>query len=402
MAFAKAKTIPENTVYVPEILLPAEADMTVWAVNACDQFTSDPAYWAQVEELTRGKSSTYHLIFPEIYLKDGADERIAKINSTMREYLSSGVFKTVEGGFVLVERTTAQSGMRTGLVICVDLEQYSYKKGDCALIRSTEETVLDRLPPRIKIRCDAALELPHIMLLYDDPTFSVLGAAQRGDVLYDFELNMGGGHIKGTFIKNPDDVINAFYGLSSCCGNGGMLFAVGDGNHSLAAAKSCWEAIKPHLSKEQLKTHPARYALCEAVNIYDPALNFHPIHRFIKTDAAEKFLSGWNINGSGRAYVVIGGVKTAVPFPENVPEGIRLADEYIASFITKNGGEVDYIHGDEELTLLTAHGAGLLLPAIEKADFFNLIKTGGNLPKKTFSLGEGCEKRYYVEAKKIK
>lgn len=395
------ENIPENTICIPQILLPKDADMYVWAVNACDQFTGDKAYWREVERLASGKPSTYHLIFPEIYLKDDPERRIAKINGCMRDYLSEGVFKEVECGFILVERTT-ESGTRTGIVLAVDLESYSFCQEDRALIRSTEATILERIPPRVKIRENAPLELPHVMLLYDDPANCVLKAAKRGEVLYDFDLNMGGGHVKGTYITNADEVRSAFYSLPCCLSEDKMLFAVGDGNHSLATAKRCWDNIKSGLTPEQAQTHPARYALCEAVNIYDGALFFHPIHRFVKTREPRLFSGGWSLTGDGSATVVINGEKTALPFPKNIPVGIRLLDGYINEFIAEHGGEVDYIHGDADLISLTAEGVGVMLPSIRKEDFFPLIKSGGNLPKKTFSMGEGNEKRYYIEAKRIK
>ena len=391
--------VPRNTISVSQILLPCGADMYSWAVNACDQFTSDLSYWQEVERIAQGKPSAYHIIFPEIYLKDNPEARIAAINSQMYRYLESGIFSEFNG-FVLVERTT-ESGTRTGIVLAIDLEQYSFRQEDKALIRSTEATVLDRLPPRVHIRSGAPLELPHIMLLYDDKSRSVLNSVRRGEELYNFDLNMGGGHVKGTLVSDPQTVIDAFYSLAEGMSDK-MLFAVGDGNHSLAAAKLCWENIKNKLSPEQAKTHPARYALCEAVNIYDPALAFRPIHRFIKTDNPHEFVGGWNISGEKSAEVVVNGIKTAVSFPSDIPCGIRLVDEYISDFIKQYGGTVDYIHGDEELTELTADGAGVLLPSVEKDDFFRLIKAGGNLPKKTFSMGEGNEKRYYIEAKRIK
>ena len=193
---------------IPRILLPREADIYTWAVIACDQFTGDAAYWKNVEELTRGKYSTYHLIYPEIYLKSGRKERTEAINKAMARYLEEGVFKECEEGFILTERTFG-GRVRTGIMLAVDLESYSFRVGDGALIRSTEETVEDRLPPRVDIRRGAALELPHIMLLYDDPEFKVLSAAERGDILYDSRLNMGGGSIKGTFIKNSRQVRDA-------------------------------------------------------------------------------------------------------------------------------------------------------------------------------------------------
>lgn len=387
---------------IPEILLPKNADMSVWAVNACDQFTSDENYWREVEELVGDKPSALKLIYPEIYLKDNPGRRISEINAHMTEYLQNGVFDSVEGGFILVERTT-QSGTRTGIVLAIDLEDYDYRAGSSALIRSTEATILERIPPRVKIREHAQIELPHVMLLYDDRTDSVLKAVRRGNVLYDFDMNMNGGHVKGTYIANAEEVREALYALCDMNDYGGkpMLFAVGDGNHSLATAKTCWENIKKGLTPEEAATHPARFALVEAVNIFDPALTFEPIHRLVKTDKAEQFISGLKTKGNKRAYVVVGGKLSEIPFCDDVPDGIRQLDKYIDGFIAENGGEVDYIHGEREIKELSRLGAGVILPAIAKDDFFRLIVTGGNLPRKTFSMGEGNEKRYYIEAKKL-
>ena len=393
-----------EVIKIPQILLPKNADMTAWAVNACDQYTSDGKYCKELDKLVGDKPSTLRLIFPEIYLKDKPEERISEINANMRAYLNGGVFKTVEGGFVLVERTT-QSGTRTGIVLAIDLEEYDFKKGSKALIRSTEATILERIPPRVKIRENAPVELPHVMLLYDDKGGDVLKSVKRGEVLYDFDMNMGGGHVKGTYVANAEEVIKAFYSLTQGdkYGNGEkLLFAVGDGNHSLATAKTCWENIKGSLTKEQRETHPARFALVEAVNIYDAALAFEPIHRLVKTDKPQEFLSGLKTKGAKKAYAVIDGVCKEIPFSDDVPQGIRELDCYVSEFINANGGEVDYIHGDEELKSFSSLGAGVILPAIEKDDFFRLIVTGGNLPRKTFSMGEGNEKRYYIEAKSIR
>ena len=307
-----------DAIKIPRILLPKNADMTKWAVNACDQFTSDEKYWKELDGLVGGAVSTLRLIYPEIYLKDNPEKRIADINGNMNAYLKGGVFKEVAGGFVLVERTT-QSGTRTGIVLAVDLEAYDFKKGSKALIRSTEATILERIPPRVKIRENAPVELPHVMLLYDDAENSVLKKVKRGEVLYDFELNMGGGHVKGAYIDNSEEVKNAFYALCGDKNGDKMLFAVGDGNHSLATAKTCWEEIKKTLSKSEAQTHPARFALVEAVNIYDSALTFEPIHRLVKTDKADKFIDGLKTAGGGKAKLVAGGKAREIPFNENVP-----------------------------------------------------------------------------------
>ena len=251
-----------STIKVPDILLP-HADIETWATIACDQFTSDRDYWRQVESLTAGKKSTLELIFPEIYLKDDPEGRIQKINAAMKNYLDGGVFYEVNG-FILVERTTF-SGTRRGIMLAIDLEDYSFNPADRARIRSTEATVTERIPPRVKIRKNAPLELPHIMLLYNDSENRVLSRAKLSKTLYEGKLNMDGGYVKGSLIENPDEVIKEFYALE----RDGLLFAVGDGNHSLASAKTCWEELKSGLSPEERESHPARFALVEAVNIFD-------------------------------------------------------------------------------------------------------------------------------------
>ena len=390
-----------KTIKIYDILLPATADMKYWAVNACDQFTSDYAYWEEVERITKGKLSTFNLILPEIYLKDNTEARIASANAAMDKYLKEGVFKTVKDGFVLVERTT-ESGTRTGLVFAIDLEDYSFEKGAKTPVRSTEATILERIPPRVEIRKNAPVELPHIMLLYNDPEDVVLKSVECGEVLYDADLMMNGGHIKGTYVKNAEKLTEKFYSLVADKEDK-FLFAVGDGNHSLATAKTCWENIKPTLTEAEKQNHPARFALIEAVNIFDKSLNFEPIHRLVKIADPEKFAKGLKLEGKGSALLAIGGKTQKIAFPEDIPAGIRLLDNYISAYLAENGGEVDYIHGDKELIGFTVNGdAGIILPPIQKGDFFDLISKGGNLPRKTFSMGEGNEKRYYVEAKAIR
>ena len=397
-----------NTITIPRILLPKVADMSAWAVIACDQFTSDGEYWRNLKAFVGDKPSALNLIYPEIFLGHNAEERIGRINETMYSYLEDGLFAPVDG-LVLVERTT-QSGTRTGIMLAIDLEDYSFERGALTPVRSTEETIAERIPPRVQIRENAPIELPHIMLLYDDPQNAVLSVVERGEVLYDFDLNMGGGHVKGTRITDPEEVIPAFYSLADPCGCrlGGncparLLFVVGDGNHSLAAAKTRWENVTQGLTLAERESHPARFALVEAVNIHDKALNFEPIHRFVKTDSPDRFIKGLQaIGGEGKATVFVGGKRGAVHIPAEVPSAIRVLDEYIASFIAENGGEVDYIHGDEQLLSLSSCGVGVKLPAIDRSLLFGYVAEDGNLPRKTFSLGEANEKRYYVEAKAIK
>lgn len=395
-----------STLSVPRILLPNVADMSAWAVVACDQFTSDEEYWRNLRSFVGNRPSTLNLIFPEIFLGFNDEGRIKRIDGNMREYLDGGLFRE-EKTLVLVERTT-QSGTRTGIVLAVDLEDYSFERHTGALIRSTEETIAERIPPRVAIRKDAPIELPHIMLLYDDASCKVVSSVVRGKKLYDFELNMGGGHVVGTAVANPDEVLGNLYSLAdmSADAHGGEhsrpLFLVGDGNHSLAAAKACWEEIKVSLSQSERLAHPARYALVEVVNLYDGALRFEPIHRMITTQKPDLFVKGLDLGGDAKAVVAVGGRCGAVRFPADIPAGIRALDEYIASFIQRHGGSVDYIHGKEMLKSLSRSGVGIILPPVAKDRLFSLVASGGNLPRKTFSMGDGNEKRYYIEAKAIR
>lgn len=395
-----------STLSVPRILLPNVADMSAWAVVACDQFTSDEEYWRNLRSFVGNRPSTLNLIFPEIFLGFNDEGRIKRIDGNMREYLDGGLFRE-EKTLVLVERTT-QSGTRTGIVLAVDLEDYSFERHTGALIRSTEETIAERIPPRVAIRKDAPIELPHIMLLYDDASCKVVSSVVRGKKLYDFELNMGGGHVVGTAVANPDEVLGNLYSLADMSADayGGEhsrpLFLVGDGNHSLAAAKACWEEIKGSLSQSERLAHPARYALVEVVNLYDKALRFEPIHRMITTQKPDLFVKGLDLGGDAKAVVAVGGRCGAVHFPADIPAGIRALDEYIASFIQRHGGSVDYIHGKEMLKSLSRSGVGIILPPVAKDRLFSLVASGGNLPRKTFSMGDGNEKRYYIEAKAIR
>lgn len=396
-----------STIKIPQLLLPDVDDLSAWAVIACDQYTSDGEYWRNLKAFVGDKPSTLNLIYPEIYLNYDTEGHIKRINENMYAYLNGGIFREAEG-LVLVERTT-QSGTRTGIVLAIDLEDYSFTKGVRSLIRSTEATILERIPPRVKIRQHAPIELPHIMLLYDDRDGRVLSSVRRGNPVYDFDLNMGGGHVTGTMIANPEDVVANLMSLadiSVCMSKYGssdrLLFVVGDGNHSLATAKTCWDNIKASLPEKERRNHPARYALVEVVNLHDRALKFEPIHRLVKTDKPDLFVRGLDLCGEGRARVAVGGRRAAIRFPKDIPAGIRALDDYISQFLKSHGGEVDYVHGDEDAISLSREGVAVLLPAISKDDLFRLVIQGGNLPRKTFSMGDGNEKRYYIEAKVIK
>lgn len=392
----------KTCISLPEIILPAAGtDMTAWAVIACDQHTSDVAYWEKLDAFVGDKPSTLRLTLPEIYLSE-SERRTAEIERTMREYRARGIFRKLPPGFVYVERSTPYTPMRRGIVLAVDLEQYSYEKKSCAMIRATEATILERIPPRLKIREEASLEFPHIMLLYDDPEGVVDRCAREraGEVLYDFDLNMGGGHIRGRFIADCSPVLEAFSSLVK----DGLLFMVGDGNHSLATAKASWEKMKAGLSPRECETHPARFALCEAVNIYDGGIAFEAIHRYVTGVDVQKFIAEIPFTGAGRGELCAGGKSSPLSLPEGAPEAVAAADAYISSYIAANGGAVDYVHGDEALRSLTERedSVGILLPKMDKSELFPAVKRGGSLPRKTFSMGESEEKRYYIEGKEIR
>ena len=394
-----------SCIAVPRILLPQPGtDMTAWAVIACDQHTSDRAYWNALDALVGDKPSTLRLTLPEIYLEDeDCPARIARISEEMHAYRARGIFRTLPPGFILVQRQTRFSPLRTGIVLAVDLEAYSYEKENDALIRATEATILGRIPPRLKIREAAELEFPHIMLLYEDMANAVVSAARacRGERLYDFELNMGGGHVCGDFIADTAPVLAAFDKLVK----DGLLFMVGDGNHSLATARAAWENIKRDLPEAERAAHPARYALCEAVNIYDQGIRFEAIHRLVKGVDPDAFARGLRPFGSAEGGLCVHGRHIPLGVAEEVPAAVAAVDAYIAGYLKERGGSVDYVHGEEAVRAYTeAHpdSVGVLLPAMEKSALFGLVKRGGSLPRKTFSMGESEEKRYYIEAKEIR
>lgn len=393
-------------VYVPEILLPREGtDMGKWAVIACDQHTSDRAYWDELENYVKDAPSTLRLTLPEIYLSGDCSARIRAIADTMKRYREEGVFRKLERGFVLAERKTPYSPVRFGIVLAVDLDAYSYDVNAKAAIKATEATIVERIPPRLKIREGADVEFPHVMLLYNDREDSVLkdlkGALSSLEKLYDFELNMGGGHIRGYFVPRAEEIAARFEALAD---EDGLVFMVGDGNHSLATAKAAWEKIKAGLTEEERQSHPARYALAEAVNLYDDGIRFEAIHRIVTGVDAKKFAAGFPEAAEGDAFLAVQGEKARNPLGKDAAAAVKLADGYISDYIAENGGEVDYIHGEEEILRLTRErtdSVGILLPKMDKADLFGTVKRHGCLPRKTFSMGESAEKRYYIEGKEI-
>ena len=416
--------------YPADILLPKDADMTKWAVVACDQFTSQPEYWQAVEETVGGAASTLRMILPEARLNDpNVDEHIAGINAAMERYLDDGVFQTLPGSLIYIERTQSDGRVRHGLIGMVDLDQYDFTPGSGALIRATEGTVLSRIPPRVRVRQDAPIELPHVMLLIDDPDRTVIEpmAAQSAamEKLYDFDLQQGGGHLTGWKLSDAqmDAAADALGGLCSedsmekkygMRGVAPLLFAVGDGNHSLATAKQCYENLKKVTPKSEWASLPARYALVEVVNNHDDALQFEPIHRVVFGVEPEKMLEAFLAfypgahegRGEGHtiAYTCAGRAGfITVPDPK-VQLAVGTLQAFIDAYIKEHGGEVDYIHGDEVTRELGSKegNMGFLLPAMGKEQLFKTVMADGVLPRKTFSMGHAQDKRYYVEARKIR
>lgn len=401
-----------------DILLPNLQDSYgKWAVVACDQFTSEREYWEELKAYVGGAPSTLNMILPEAYLSADNSAAVAKINETMQRYIQDGVFTELKDAMIYVERSTPYSECRKGIIAAIDLDDYSYIDADKAPIRATEGTVLSRIPPRVKIRENASIELPHIMLLMDDRKDTVFnGLDTNMEKLYDFELNMGGGSIKGYKIADTGRVISLLKTLTDkkllmekYGSDRPLLFAVGDGNHSLATAKQCWENLKKTLSPAQQESHPAKYALAEIVNIHDKSLKFEPIHRVVTGVCNQKFtekllncLKDYTFK-SGKM-LVTGGMPTDICLPENAAEAVGLVQNIIDSYILENGGEVDYIHGEQSLISVTREsgGVGIMLPPLKKEDLFSYLTKRGSLPRKTFSMGEAAEKRYYIEGRMIK
>lgn len=422
--------------HIPEIMLPKEGtDYSKWAVVACDQYTSEPEYWKQVEEIVGDAPSTLNLMLPEIFLdKEGEAEKIAAIRKTMAEYIADGTLRTLPKGCMLVKRT-AEGRTRLGLVIATDLEAYDYNKGSKSLTRATEGTIVERIPPRLRIREGAPIELPHIMVLIDDPEKTVIEPLVNApqEVMYDTDLMLNGGHITGSFIKEEDlegakEALSALFDKAvEKYGEGEVIFqAMGDGNHSLATAKTNWENLKKTLSPEEIETHPARYALCEIENIYDDGITFEPIHRVIFANGGK---SGKELVGellellneqNGSAYMAAAGTTKegcfAIPCiadgakctiiieePSNKLEVGALQNALDVMVKERKSCDIDYIHGAATVEALASKegNAGFILPGMDKFMLFPAVAADGALPRKTFSMGEANEKRYYIESRYI-
>ena len=413
-----------KNVFLPaDILLPKNADFSKWAVIACDQFTSDQEYWNRVRANAEGSVSTINLILPEAELgteKEAA--HTALINKTMAEYMENGVFETYENSLIYVERTLENGSIRMGLMGMVDLDAYDYTVGATSAIRATERTVTERIPPRQRVRRDAPIELPHILLLCDDHEKVLIEpiAAKKDSfkVLYDCDLMEDGGHITGWLV--PQEEVEKFNAtLAEYSANVGkkyeglkgepVVFAVGDGNHSLATAKSCYEELKKNNPGVDLSAHPARYALVELENIHDPSQQFEPIHRVIFNTDTKKMLKAVeeNICAEG-GYPVkwyIGEESGTVYLDRAKSElAVGVLQAFLDEYLKENEGEIDYIHDDDALIALAAkeNAIGFLVPGMEKSQLFRGVVADGVLPRKTFSMGHSREKRYYLESRKIK
>ncbi len=411
------------------ILMPKNIDMTKWAVVACDQYTSEPDYWAETERIVSDNPSTLKLTLPEIYLEqDGVDEKIKNIHASMEKYLSDGIFEEYKDSLIYIERKQNDGKVRAGIVGAIDLEMYDYRKGSKSQVRATEATVVERIPPRIKVRQGAPVELPHIMILIDDdkktvvePLSDVKNSLKK---VYDFKLMQKGGEIAGWLLGDEQiksvmsaldklsdlDAFNAKYGLSE---DNVLLYAMGDGNHSLATAKEFYEQLKAANPGVDLSNHPARYALVEIVNLHSPALEFEAIHRIVTdvdTDKLMKTLTeklSLSEQGSDEAQCFMS-VKNGVS--KKLYVGNELSKLTVGSlqivldeYIKENGGKIDYIHGAEVIESLSKNenSIGFVLPDMQKSELFPTVICDGALPRKTFSMGHAWDKRYYVEARKI-
>ena len=416
--------------YPADILLPKNCDMNKWAVVACDQFTSEPEYWQAVEQHVGKEPSTLRLILPEANLKaPNVDEFIENINASMKTYMEQGIFETLKDSLLYIEREQSDGKIRHGLVGMVDLDAYDFTPGSGALIRATEATVQERIPPRARVRRNAPIELPHVMLLIDNPEKTVIepltAAAGTMEMVYDFDLMQHGGHIKGYKLndKQIDAVADALEGLCSdeaqmakynLSGAAPLLFAVGDGNHSLATAKACYEEQKKGKTPEEYLALPARYALVEVVNNHDDALQFEPIHRVLFNVDAADFMAAFQAEypdlyegkGEGHSIEICWNGKDAVYTVPHPTKQLAVAtlQVFMDGYLKAHPDcEVDYIHGDEVTRELGSKpgNMGFLLPAMGKDQLFKTVMADGVLPRKTFSMGHAQDKRYYIEARKI-
>lgn len=410
-----------------DILLPRDAEYEKWAVIACDQFTSEPEYWQETEKLTEGAVTALDLILPEIYLGEAdVDKRIDKIAANMYGYLDSDVFEEHKNALIYVERIQTDGVLRAGVVGAADLEEYDYSKGSTSQIRATEATVTERIPPRIKVREKAPIELPHIMILIDDEKKALIEplAEHKDDMkkLYDFELMQGGGRLAGWLLTDTlrDELLEklakfsekeAFekrYGLADTAP---LTFAMGDGNHSLATAKAYYEKLKAENPDKDMSAHPARFALAEIVNLHSPALDFEAIHRIVGAADIDQMMAkmtdelGLSEEPAEQSFVTVRGGEKKKLYVHKPTSKLTVGSlqNFLDKYLAENGGDIDYIHGTEVVEKLAADGKkiGFVLPDMGKEQLFPTVIADGALPRKTFSMGHARDKRYYVEARKI-
>ncbi len=404
-----------------DILLPklSDSEMTKWSVVACDQYTGELEYWKEVEGIVGGSPSTLNLILPEAFLGDNDEKRIEEINGNMHKYLSRDLFNEYKNSFILLKRTQADGRLRAGIVGAIDLEMYDYNKGSRSQVRATEATVASRIPPRVKIRMNAPLELPHIMILIDDPENTVIEPllSKKLQRVYNFELMQNGGHSEGFLIdgSEADEVENALEKLAQnlaekekCGIENALVFAMGDGNHSLASAKETYERKKREGSPD---AELARYALVEIVNLHSPALEFEAIHRVIFDTDFDKLYNemteklGLVKGEAGQEFLLLRNGKTE-KFGITKPNSnltVGSVQNFLDEFLKENCGKIDYIHGEDAVKKLCEreNAIGILLPSMKKSELFPTVIKDGALPRKTFSMGHANDKRFYCEARRI-
>ena len=413
-----------------DILLPVDCGLTKWAVVACDQYTSQPEYWERVDNYVGEAPSTLRLILPESKLEsDNVEEEIAKINQNMENYLKEERLRSLDNSLLYIERKLEGGKTRFGLIGKLDLEQYDYSKGSGTPVRATEGTVLERIPPRMRVRRNAPIELPHIMVLIDDPDKNIIEplheATSKMSMVYKTSLMEKGGMISGYLLdkEQTEDVLTKMAALAdperfakyyNAEGYPVLTFAMGDGNHSLATAKACWEELKPTLSEAERETHPARYALIELTNLHDDSLEFEAIHRVLFEVDGEKLLNDYMAAypgahlGEGEGHQVtyiLNGKKGVVTVPNPTAQlEVGTLQSFLDTYLKENGGKIDYIHGEDVTEELASqpNSIGFILPCMDKDQLFPTVIFDGALPRKTFSMGEAHDKRFYLEARKIK
>ena len=409
-----------------DILIPRGIDMTAWSVVACDQYTSQPEYWKEAEKETNGKPTALNIILPEVYLEsDECEKRTENINAQMKKYISDGIFKTYRNCYIYVERTLKNGKIRRGIIGAADLEDYDYSKGSESPVRATEGTVSERIPPRLKVRMNAKLELPHVMILIDDRKKEILEYLNEKksemELIYDFDLMMDSGHLKGYLLNDElADYVEKkletfsdkeyFEDKYSVKNKNPLVFAVGDGNHSLATAKEYYNEVKKKYGEKALSM-PARYALAEIVNLHDDSLEFEAIHRVMFNIDSEKIkrelmkISSPEKNDIGQKFVFVSGDSEETLYITKPTANLTVGtiQNFIDEYIRKNGGEVDYIHGKDVVKNLSRdkNSCGFVFDAMNKNDLFKTVILDGALPRKTFSMGEACDKRFYTEARII-